>query len=107
MVILLFLQKAVSERPSAPSAPAKPPTPVSAPPNLPPPDTGPYSNAESERLKGLVIQRDNEISILFPEQSCHQHNKNTNSNQIAIIAYKPQHVNKQSLCHVDAKVWIR
>ncbi|KAJ8308330.1 hypothetical protein KUTeg_013204 [Tegillarca granosa] len=28
-------------------------------------DTGPYSNSENERLKELVIQRDNEISILY------------------------------------------
>ncbi len=29
-----------------------------------PVDTGPYNNAETQKLKDLVMQRDNEISIL-------------------------------------------
>ncbi|XP_069118141.1 kinesin-like protein KIF6 [Argopecten irradians] len=33
-------------------------------PEAPPPDTGPYSDAENSKLKDLVQQRDNEINIL-------------------------------------------
>ena len=62
--IFYQFQKRVLEKPSTPSTPNKAPTP-SPPQKFVPPDTGPYSNAENEKLKGLVIQRDNEISILW------------------------------------------
>ena len=32
--------------------------------DLTPVDIGPYSNTENQKLKDLVLQRDNEISIL-------------------------------------------
>ena len=44
----------------------------SAPPtvqNFPPPDTGPYSETENDKLKQLVVQRDNEISIFWTLES--------------------------------------
>ena len=57
-------QKKVLEKPAPPSTPKTAPSPVPAQKFIPP-DTGPYSDAENEKLKGLVIQRDNEISILY------------------------------------------
>lgn len=60
-----ILKKRVLEKSEKPSTPHKSPAPIASfLPDLPPPDTGPYSNAESQRLKELVIQRDNEINIL-------------------------------------------
>ena len=53
------LQKKVLERPTAPQRPPTPPRPES------PPDVGPYSKTENKRLKDLLLQRDNEISILL------------------------------------------
>ena len=56
--LLMNEQKQVLERPAAPARAATPPRPES------PPDVGPYSKAENKRLKDLLLQRDNEISIL-------------------------------------------
>ncbi|XP_067680992.1 kinesin-like protein KIF6 [Haliotis asinina] len=48
-----LLKKLVLERPA--TSPVRETTPV---------DTGPYNNAETQKLKDLVMQRDNEINIL-------------------------------------------
>lgn len=37
-------------------------------PEAPPPDIGPYSDTENSKLKDLVQQRDNEISIQINTQ---------------------------------------
>ncbi|KAK6182753.1 hypothetical protein SNE40_010365 [Patella caerulea] len=52
-----ILKRHISERPSSKksSSPPREATPV---------DTGPYNNSENQRLKELVLQRDNEINIL-------------------------------------------
>ncbi|XP_052766060.1 kinesin-like protein KIF6 isoform X1 [Mya arenaria] len=57
-----ILKKRVLERPSP--SPHKPPTPAPMEAPEPPVDTGPYSDTENNRLKQLVVQRDNEINIL-------------------------------------------
>ncbi|XP_033735819.1 kinesin-like protein KIF6 [Pecten maximus] len=53
-----ILKKHVLEKPSVTEVIRSPP------PEAPPPDTGPYSDAENSKLKELVQQRDNEINIL-------------------------------------------
>ena len=62
-ISFISFQKKVLEKP-APATPKTAPSPVPVQKFIPP-DTGPYSDAENEKLKGLVIQRDNEISILY------------------------------------------
>ncbi|XP_053407299.1 kinesin-like protein KIF6 [Mercenaria mercenaria] len=58
-----MMKKRVLEKPSTPQ---KSVTPIPAAPvqQGPPPDTGPYSETENDKLKQLVVQRDNEINIL-------------------------------------------
>lgn len=56
-----IMKKKVLEKPATPQ---KAVTPTPRLPEGPPPDTGPYSDTENERLKQLVVQRDNEINIL-------------------------------------------
>ena len=61
---MCYFQKRVIEKPAS-SQKSVTPAPAAPVHEGPPPDTGPYSETENDRLKQLVVQRDNEISILL------------------------------------------